>query len=290
MSTSSRSHTAARQERQITNAHGTASDSETTPLLNGSSKPPERPSLWQRTHRHFTANVDNTWGDVALLFCYIITGLLDSSSTSIWGSFVSMQTGNTVYVGLGLAHPSDSDRWIRSGISILSYCAGSFFFSRFHRALGVTRRWVIVASYTIQLLLCAIAALIVTLNPNVSDENSGIDAFVATPLAILAFQSSGQTVVSRVLKYPSLTSVVLTSIYCDLFSDRELFTASLTQNAERNRRAIAPLLLLVGAIFGGLWAHSSFGMAGALWTAVILKTLVVTTWIFWKAEPQLQEP
>ena len=38
-------------------------------------------------------NVNRDWADVVLLLCYIITGLLDSSSISIWGSFVSMQTG-----------------------------------------------------------------------------------------------------------------------------------------------------------------------------------------------------
>lgn len=31
--------------------------------------------------------------DLMLLFCYIVTGLLDSASTQVWGAFVSMQTG-----------------------------------------------------------------------------------------------------------------------------------------------------------------------------------------------------
>lgn len=42
---------------------------------------------------HMTVNVTKSWGDIALLGCYIITGLLDSSSVMAWGSFVSMQTG-----------------------------------------------------------------------------------------------------------------------------------------------------------------------------------------------------
>jgi len=49
--------------------------------------------LTARLHEHFTANVSKSWADIALLGCYIITGLLDSSSVFIWGSFVSMQTG-----------------------------------------------------------------------------------------------------------------------------------------------------------------------------------------------------
>jgi hypothetical protein len=51
------------------------------------------PPWTARLHEHFTANVSKSWADIALLGCYIITGLLDSSSVFIWGSFVSMQTG-----------------------------------------------------------------------------------------------------------------------------------------------------------------------------------------------------
>jgi hypothetical protein len=53
---------------------------------------PEAPhSPWRR---RMTVDVDRTRADVVLLLCYVITGLLDSSSISIWGSFVSMQTGS----------------------------------------------------------------------------------------------------------------------------------------------------------------------------------------------------
>lgn len=51
--------------------------------------------LTARLHEHFTADISKSWADVALLGCYIITGLLDSSSVFIWGSFVSMQTGKS---------------------------------------------------------------------------------------------------------------------------------------------------------------------------------------------------
>lgn len=46
-----------------------------------------------RLTKHFTVDISKSWADIALLGCYIITGLLDSSSVFIWGSFVSMQTG-----------------------------------------------------------------------------------------------------------------------------------------------------------------------------------------------------
>lgn len=127
-----------------------------------------------------------------------------------------------------------------------------------------------------------LAALIVTYGHDESDDKERLHWQVLVPLAAVAFQSSGQAVTSRVLQYGGLTSVVLTSNYCDLFSDPKLFAMD---NVERNRRVAAPILLLVGAMFGGLWAHSSIGLAGALWTAAALKAVAVLAWIVWSADP-----
>lgn len=188
--------------------------------------------------------------------------------------------GNTVYFGLGLVAPHEGIRWLKALTSIAFFCFGSFFFARFHRWTKPGARWVLVASYTLQLLCIVAAALIVTLGNDASVE---LHWQVIVPLAAVAFQASGQAVTSRVLQYGGLTSVVLTSNYCDLFSDPKLFALS---NVERNRRIAAPVLLLLGAVLGGLYAHSDVGMAGALWTAAILKALVVVAWLFWKSDPK----
>lgn len=185
-----------------------------------------------------------------------------------------------MYLGLGLIAPNEGIRWVKALTSITFFCLGSFFFSRFHRHLSPRRRWVLVASYLIQLVLILLAALIVTLG---TESSNGLHWQVLIPLASVAFQSSGQAVTSRVLQYGGLTSVVLTSNYCDLFSDPKLFALT---NVERNRRTAAPILLLIGAVFGGLWAHSSVGLAGALWTAFALKAVAVGAWLFWKADPE----
>lgn len=196
-----------------------------------------------------------------------------------------MRTGNTVYVGLGIAsifHPPVTTRLYLSGVSLLSFCIGSFFFARFHRFFSPKRRWVLVASFSAQLVFTVVAAIIVTLTPPTEEDKSGTAEWnVLIPLALVAFQSCGQAVTSRALKYNALTSVVLTSIYCDLFSDQNLFSLD---NVERNRRAAAPLLLLVGAVAGGLIAHSSVGIMGALWLAAGIKFVMVVAWFFWPAE------
>lgn len=64
---------------------------EETPLLGGSAG---KNSASSQLRAHLAADVSKNWADLVLLFCYIITGLLDSSAVFIWGSFVSMQTGD----------------------------------------------------------------------------------------------------------------------------------------------------------------------------------------------------
>lgn len=194
-----------------------------------------------------------------------------------------MQTGNTVYLGTGIVAPREDDRWIRALTSIASFCAGSFVFARYHRYFGAKKRWVIVASFTLQMILIAVAATMVTLSPQRLTPKGPLTYRVILPLALIGFQAAGQAYLSRVLKYGGLTSVVLTSVYCDLFSDQELFTSP-KSNVERNRRAAAAILLLLGAVCGGFWAHSSIGLAGALWTAAVLKLFVMIAWCFWASE------
>lgn len=70
--------------------NGASGDEEQPLLRNGHSKPR---SVVSRFRKQMTAEVSRSWADVVLLLCYVVTGLLDSASTQVWGAFVSMQTG-----------------------------------------------------------------------------------------------------------------------------------------------------------------------------------------------------
>lgn len=72
-----------------------SSNAERAALIGNKSE--DSPGFVTLCSKHLGCNVSKTWGDIALLFCYIITGLLDSSSIFIWGSFVSMQTGEQAH-------------------------------------------------------------------------------------------------------------------------------------------------------------------------------------------------
>jgi len=101
------------------------------------------------------------------------------------------------------------------------------------------------------------------------------------PIALLAFQSAGQIVASRVLKYNAMPTVVLTSLFCDLMSDPDLFTAGLWQDPDRNRRAAGAVALFVGATISGALIKSSVGYSGALWIATGVKGAMVLAWLLW---------
>lgn len=72
---------------------GTASNNmrdEETPLLGVSPINHLNKKTWTHRLQH---ELSCSWADAVLLICYAVTGLLDSSSIQVWGTFVSMQTG-----------------------------------------------------------------------------------------------------------------------------------------------------------------------------------------------------
>ncbi|KAL4908223.1 hypothetical protein BDW74DRAFT_188401 [Aspergillus multicolor] len=260
---------------------------ETSPLLGSSPGPSgtwKPPSTLTRLKHYLTTEITPHRTDLLLLTCYIITGLLDSTAVFIWGSFVSMQTGNTVYLGLGLSgldESGKSQRWLKALISIASFCTGSLSFTLLSRLFRNPReRGALALSFALQMLCVAVAAGIVTVHkPNKTDE---LGWKIAVPLALMAFQSSGQAVTSRVVGFSGLTSVVLTSVYCDLFS--YLGGSGRGKGVDEWRRLGAVVGLFVGILLGGAWAKSEVGLMGALWMVVGLKGAIVLAWVFWKGE------
>lgn len=91
-------------------------------------------------------------------------------------------------------------------------------------------------------------------------------------------QSAGQTVASRVLGYNEVPTVVITSLLCDLMMDPKLF---LLRNEKRDRRVIAFILTLVGAIAGGWISKATGNIWAALWIIAGLKFFMSVALSFW---------
>ncbi|KAK5049881.1 hypothetical protein LTR84_003999 [Exophiala bonariae] len=261
-------------------------------------------SLSSRMYLRFTSEVDPGWADLILLGCFFVAGIVDSVVYNKYTCFVSMQTGNTIFLGLGVSDlPTNSPKhnWVKSLVAISSFSLGAFFFARYHRYLGGLKRWVIMSSFAIQTGLMLITSALISSgiatkgpqhsnNPASTDNGGGyFDWVELCPIALLAFQSAGQIVASRVLKYNSMPTLVLTSLYCDLFSDPNLLTAGLFEDPDRNRRAASAIALFVGALIGGVLSKSSWGYSVALWIATGLKACMVIAWLLWKRKPQDQK-
>lgn len=238
----------------------------------------------------------------------------NSGALAAYSTFVSMQTGksfppyprhpfscarlppnthrfpgNTIFVGLGASgQPTTKPYgWARSLTSIVCFILGSFFFSRFCRYLGPLKRGTLVASFLLQSAIVFFCGAIVqakVVDGSVQQPGGEIQWLAEILIALLSFQSSGQMVGSRNLSLSEIPTIVVTSVLCDFASDPDLMS-SLTRNAKRNRRFLAFLGILIGAIIGGWVAKVTEGLQTVIWIVGVIKVIVTVSWAFW---PQKQ--
>ena len=197
-----------------------------------------------------------------------------------------MQTGNTVFVGLGGSNTRTQTKpygWAKSLTSIFCFTLGALFFSRLSRLLGPLQRLTLASSFILQAIFIAIAAAIIEsglVEGHVALISRDIEWGTEAPIALLSFQAAGQMVGSRMLGLSEIPTVVLTSVLCDFASDPEL-VSGLGRNVKRNRRAGAFFGILIGAIAGGFVTNGSGQVQVALWMAFGIKVVVGLAWCFW---------
>jgi hypothetical protein len=165
---------------------------------------------------------------------------------------------------------------------------GSLMFTTLMRYLGSMRRNTIVLAFSLQAVLIFVSAALTTFGVVSPDAGYLLpDNFIVLlPLALLSIQSGGQMILSRILGYGEVTSVVLTSAYCDLVMDEKLL-APLKENSKRNRRVMSTIMVVAGAISGGFLTVGG-DISSALWLAGGLKTILAVVWCFWKAEGSIR--
>merc|ERR1712000_599927 len=85
-----------------------------------------------RLRLRLTSDIDTRWADTILLACFFTTGMVDSIAFNTWSCFVGMQTGNTIFAGLGVSDlPANVPQhtWTKSLIAILSLSRRVLFLS-----------------------------------------------------------------------------------------------------------------------------------------------------------------
>ncbi|KAJ5296193.1 hypothetical protein N7508_011014 [Penicillium antarcticum] len=234
----------------------------------------------------FKAEIEPQHADLLLFACCLTSGLVDSTIYNAYNTFVSMQTGNTIFVGLGASNQNARPYgWARSLTSIGCFVFGCFLFARLHSALGARRRGSLMMSFMLQASIIIITAGLVqggaissALDDRLSQTTPPWDQEV--PIVLLSIQSAGQIVASRALGFNEIPTVVITSLLCDLVSDPKLF---LIRNQKRDRRVIAFVLTLLGAIIGGWVTKATQAISPTLWLSAGIKVVVVIAWGLWKA-------
>ena len=221
-----------------------------------------------------------------LLFCCLITGLLDSTVFYAYGTFVSGQTGNTVLFGLGAstAHTTNRPyRWAKSLLAIVCFSWGCAIFAYTTRALGNRRRGTMMMSFVVQGGIVLLAAGFIqakVVEGRLHLLNDEIDWFQCLPIALLSFQSAGQIVASRALGHVTIPTVVLTSLIHDVAADPRLFVKR-AENPERFQRLGAFAAVLIGAVAGGFLSVTTGKMQSTLWLVGGLKLFIAGMCWFW---------
>lgn len=232
------------------------------------------------------AEVEPRHGEIVLYACCLSSGLVDSTIYNAYRTFVSMQTGNTIFVGLGASgQESRPYGWVGSLTAIGCFIIGSFLFAWLHRILGARRRGSLMLSFAIQALVIILTAGLVQGKVISSDLVGNVEKSTGTPpwnqevpIVLLSIQSAGQIVASRTLGFNEIPTVVITSLLCDLMSDPRLF---LLRNEKRDRRIIAFVLTLIGAIIGGWVTKATQQIAPSLWISAGIKFALAGAWGFW---------
>ncbi|TVY64316.1 hypothetical protein LSUE1_G009247 [Lachnellula suecica] len=249
-------------------------------------------STWQSTLKHLQTEITLEHADIPIIACCLVSGLCDSSAYNAWSCFVSMQTGNTIFLALGasgqpITHPYG---WAKSLISIFFFLCGCFFFAQ-TRLVNPKSRGTLATSFFLQGGCIIVAAALVQTHvvpaPLGVDVIGGddIDFMELLPLAFLAFQSGGQIVTSRLLGFNEVPTTVLTSVYCDLASDPNVLAAD---NVKRNRRVAAVLSILIGGIVGGWISRSPATLSTNFWIAAAIKIGIAISWSVWKPKAAIQ--
>ncbi|KAL8864391.1 MAG: hypothetical protein Q9174_007372, partial [Haloplaca sp. 1 TL-2023] len=154
---------------------------------------------------YFSTNIKTAHTDILMLLCCFISGLVDSTIYNAYGTFVSMQTGNTIFVGLGSSQGATNTKpygWAKSLTSIACFFLGCVFWSRFSHLLGPRQRRTLVLSYLLQSLMMILVATLAqtgVVNGRLATMTSDIDWLQEIPVAILSFPAAGQLAGSRAL-------------------------------------------------------------------------------------------
>lgn len=198
-----------------------------------------------------------------LLALTAVTGIVDAVSILALGRvFVANMTGNVVFIGFAVAGAAGFSL-AASLCGLGGFLVGAGAGGRLIARLGPDRSRLFAVAVTIELLLFAIATLVVRL----SASSSG------TGRRDVAVAMGTQNAVARHLAVPDLTTTVLTMTLTGLASD--------LRHGSREglvRRLLAVLSMFAGAVVGATLVLQQSPTTALVTGSALLAIVVATSW------------
>ncbi|MEV4253216.1 YoaK family protein [Spirillospora sp. NPDC049652] len=189
----------------------------------------------------------------------LVTGLVDSVCYLALGNvFVANMTGNVIFLGLGLAG-STAVSAPRSLLAIASFGVGAVAGGRLGHGRSPHRGLVLAAATVCEAALTVTVAVLMTVHPV-----PGVRLRLVL-IALLGLGMGAQNAVVLRVNAIDLKTTVVTSTLTSLF-------AQVLNPRRRGRRTASVLVLLLGALSGGLLLRN-VSPATPLWTASALMLL-----------------
>jgi uncharacterized membrane protein YoaK (UPF0700 family) len=201
-----------------------------------------------------------------LLILTFVTGIVDVVSFLALGQvFAAMQTGNVIFLGLGIAGVSGAPV-LAPSIALLAFLAGGAAAALLTRTATPGAAGRLRLAMTIEIVLIAVAALLAAL----VDVHAG--RFTAYLLiAILSGAMGLRNTIARGIGDPNLATTVLNLTLGAFVSSTPTGIAA---ESELTLRAAAIGAILAGAIVGALLLKTSLALALAVAAAVVAVAFV----------------
>ncbi|KAI6001575.1 hypothetical protein F5J12DRAFT_723440 [Pisolithus orientalis] len=235
----------------------------------------------------FLEEIDEQRAIVPLVGYCFMTGFLNAVCFSAIFAWCASQTGNTIQLSIAIGRFLDKepDHLYRMTdrlalISLLSFILGGFV-GRIGERVGYSARIWLVCGTLFQALLTMGAAIALWKSHLPWYAPTGTGPVWTTPLAFLGYgfmsASMGlQGVMAKRINTQFSTSVVLTSIWCELISEPKLFHLR-RGVADRDHKLLTILFMLVGG-FSGRCTIDQVGPAITLGIAAGLRLVISGSW------------
>ncbi|VUC34465.1 unnamed protein product [Clonostachys rosea] len=247
----------------------------------------ESPSHSPKKHsvvKHLTQNIQpNLAAELQLLLLTFSTGIQDATTVPDYHCFSSNQTGNTIFLCLGLVLPHlNGDVFVTAniGVSLGLFLGAGWVTGQLSHIIGPRKRWWLFLCNFIQTCLVFAAAAVQYIH---GTEIQGPQAL--SVIGLLALAAGSQVVQSRSLAMTEISTAMATAAWVDLLIDSKILAY---HNRPRTRR-VAFLFALVLGGFVGAFIYREVGSGTALAVSGAGKFIATVMYLFAKAEKDCDE-